>query len=204
MKLAAATLLLLLCPSAFATKEKPSTNYTVELPPRPDFAGLDWLVGDWSGKTDGKQSQGEILLTVAYTLDKRFLQFHEEISLPATRNAPATHESWTGMLSAIPHRKEFTLRTYSDTGFVLKYRVTISEGEIDLAPVGGDVPPQGWLFRRSFQHANPGVCNEIVEAAPPHQSFFTYYTAHLNQVTSNKTAAPPGPAASPANPPGAH
>ncbi len=204
MKLAAAMLLLLLCPGAFASKEKPSTNYLVQLPPRPDFSGLDWLVGDWSGKTDSKQAQGEILLRVTYTLDKRFLQLHEEVSLPATRNAPPSHESWTGILSAIPTRREFTLRTYSDTGFVLKYRVTVREGEIDLSPEGGDVTPSGWLFRRTFQHVNPGVCDEVVEAAPPHQSFFTYYTAHLNQVTSNKTAAPSGPAASPANPTGAH
>ncbi|MGH9325620.1 MAG: hypothetical protein ACRD2B_02870 [Terriglobia bacterium] len=176
--------------------QKSPQTYTVELPPVPNFSSLDWLVGDWAGKLVGKEG-GQVLLSVSYELDKHFMLLREEISLNATKNAPALHEGLLGIIIADPSGKGFGLNFYSSKGFVTHYGVTVNHGEIDFDPEGGAIPPPGVLFRRTMTHTNPGECVETVDAAPPKKPFFNYYTANLSQVTPQPptapTTPPPGP-----------
>lgn len=185
-------------------KDKPPATFTITIPPRPDFSDLDWLVGDWSGKTAGKDAPGDVHLSVAYDLDKRFLILREETSLPATNTAPAVKESWMGILTRLRPDASFTMEVYSSTGFVTTYGVTVEGGAVYLNQQGGERPPAGWLFRRVFDHTDPNSLSETVRAAPPDQPFFDYYTARLARVAgAAKAAADPiaKPAAPSAKPP---
>lgn len=56
--------------TALAAKEKPPTTYTIPLPPRPDFTLLEWMVGEWMGKTEGRGPKGEVRLAVTFSLEK--------------------------------------------------------------------------------------------------------------------------------------
>ncbi len=170
--------------ASLAAKDKPPTVYTVPLPPKPDFSSLDWLVGEWTGKTTGPSASGEIRFSVAFALEDRFMVFKEEITLAATKTAPATHESWIGVLSANPAGTGFLLRTFSSTGFIFRHRVTVEGPEIHFTPEGGDQPPPGWLFRRVIQRVDVTEINETVQAAPPNKPFFDYYTARLIRAPS--------------------
>lgn len=143
---------------------------------------MRWLLGDWMGKTTGKGPEGQVLLSVAYELGKRFMTLREEVSLPAVKGVPATHESLMGILNPGPSGG-LELNLYSSSGFITRYRVTVKHGEIDFSPDGGAIPPPGWLFRRSLRHTSPGQCVESVDVAPPQQAFFNYYTANLSRVT---------------------
>lgn len=169
----------MLGPAPIQAKEKPPAIYTIPLPPRPDFAALDWLVGEWAGKTIGRDSPGEIRLSVAYDLDQRFMIFRVEVALPASKTAPAANESWMGILSGSPSGTGFVLRTFSSTGFMARYRVTVDGAEIRFHPEGGEEPPPGWLFRRVWQRLGDTEFNETVQVAPPNKPFFDYYTAKL-------------------------
>lgn len=160
-------------------KEKPATTYTIHLPPQPDFSQVDWLVGEWSGKTTGRDLQGEIHLSAAYDLDKRVMIFREMISLPATRTIPAASETWMGVLTVARPGAGFILRTFSSTGFVTRYRVTVEGAEIHFNPDGGDQSPPGWLFRRIITRTNADELTETVQGAPPQKTFFDYYSARL-------------------------
>lgn len=178
--------LVLLCvlgPAALPAKEKPPASYAIPLPPQPDFSALDWLIGDWIGKTTGRGPQGEVRLSVAYALEKRFIIFREEVSLPPTKTAPASRESWMGILSA--HRSDtgFVLRTFSSTGFITRHRVTAEGAEIHFNPEGGEQPPPGWLSRRVVQRLGPAEFSETVQLAPPDKPFFDYYTAKFTRPT---------------------
>lgn len=170
-------------PATARPPEKPAPSYTIPLPPRPDYSALDWLIGEWQGKTAARSPQGEVHLTVESALDKRFLIFHEEVTLAATSTAPAVHEAWMGILSVASPQPGFVLRTFSDKGFIIRYRVTIEGPEIHLSPEGGDQPPPGWLFRRTILRSGEAELKETVEAAPPRNPFFEYYTATLSRVT---------------------
>lgn len=182
-------LLALVCVPLFAREKLPQT-YTLQTPPEPDYSGIQWLVGDWAGKTTGPGPQGQVLLNVAYQLGKRFLLMREEVSLPATKNAPATHESLMGILNGGASGQGLNLNLYSSSGFVTHYRVIVKNGEVTFQPEGGMLPPPGWLFRRIITHTSPGQCVERVEVAPPGKSFFEYYTADLSQVNEHSIKIP--------------
>ncbi len=192
---ARAVFLVLVCAFSAASllaKEKPPTLYQIPLPQAPDYSSIEWLVGDWAGKTTDKKAPGEVHISVAYDLNKRFLVLHGEISLPATKTAPATEETWLGVLSASDTSGEFIFRKFSSTGFITRYIVTADGPEIHFSSAGGEQPPPGWLFRMVFQRTGPGEFTETVQTAPPSKPFFTYYTAKLTRVSQqDKTASGP-------------
>ncbi|HUY13748.1 MAG TPA: hypothetical protein VMX16_08985 [Terriglobia bacterium] len=172
----------------FARQKNP-TIYTIPLPPKPDFSSLQWLIGDWSGKTAVKKAPGDVHLSVAYALQQRFLKIKGDVSLPATKTAPATHESWVGMLSQGASSGAFTLRLFTSNGFMTRYQVTVTGSRVLFNPQGGPLPPQGWLFRWMFAQVGSDVCTETVDVAPPGKSFFNYYSATLSRVAAGNSAS---------------
>jgi hypothetical protein len=167
-------------------KEKPPATYTIPLPPLSDYSKLDWLVGEWSGKTGDQKPQGDVHLAVSYDLEKRVMVFRESVSLPATSGIPPTDETWMGILTADRASSSYVLRVFSSTGFMTRYRVTTQGAEIQFNPEGGEQPPPGWLFRRLLTRTDTDAMTETVQASPPQKSFFDYFTAKL---TRTQTAA---------------
>lgn len=165
-----------------AAKDKPPATYTIPLPPAPDFSLLQWLVGEWKGATTGRGAPGEVRLSVELALDKKFMIFREELSLPATATAPATRESWLGVMSGGRPDFTFTLRVFSSTGFMMRYHVTVDGPEIRFDPDGGEPAPPGWIFRRVIERSGPSEITETVQVAPPGKAFFDYYTARVTRV----------------------
>jgi hypothetical protein len=176
-------------------KEKPPTTYQIPLPPKPDFSQVDWLVGEWTGSIADRRAPGEIRLSVTYELDKRVMLLRGEASFQATKTSPAVKESWMGVLTSDRGAVGFLLRTFSSTGFITRYRVTVEGPETHINPEGGEQPPPGWLFRTVIKRIDPQEFVETVQAAPPDKPFFDYYTAKLSRVTVEEKAkispAPP-------------
>jgi len=187
--------------AASAQKEKAPATYTIPLPPKPDFSAFDWIIGDWAGYSTtpqaAKEAQGSVHLILSYTLDKRFVLVKEEVSLPGSQTASGQHESWMGLVSARPSGSGFVMRSFSSTGFMSNYQVTVTDSEVRFDPEGGPNPPPGWLFRRVITRLGPGYFGETVQVAPPGKEFFDYYTAKLTQVILPKSSPPPLPAPSP-------
>jgi len=183
------------------SKEKPPASYSITLPPEPDFSAVDWLVGEWTGKTAGKDPQGEVRLTAAYDLGRRFMILREDVALPPTKTAPATRESWMAILEPRPSGQGFAMRAYSSTGFITRYDVALTAGEIYFNQGGGEQPPPGWLFRRLLERVNDTEFSETVRVAPPDKPFFDYYTARLTRVMARKEAPAGSPPQTPERPP---
>jgi hypothetical protein len=175
--------------SSARADDKPPASYTIPLPPAPDFSALDWLVGDWAGPMVGKHNQGEVHLSVSYTLSKRFMIFHGQLAQPATKTAPATEETWMGVLGPAHSNSDLMLRVYSSTGFSTNYRVTAVPNEVEFNPAGGDLPA-GWLFRRRLERVGESSLSETLEVAPPGKAFFKYYTAQLMRMPPKETPQP--------------
>ena len=184
-----------------AAKEKAATIYQIPLPPRPDFSAVDWLVGEWAGKTTDQRAPGEIHLSVSYQLDKRLILLRGETSLQATKTSPAMKESWLGVLTSDRGSGGFLLRMFTNTGFITRYRVTVEGPEIRINPEGGEQPPPGWLFRTIIKRTEPQEFVETVQAAPPSKGFFDYYSAKLNRAVAQDKAKTSPTNASPTNPP---
>ena len=173
-----------------AAKQKAPIQYQIPIPPPPDFSALSWLMGDWTGKTVLNSPPGQVQLSVSPGLDKRFLLFHAELALAATRTIPAFKESWMGILSASPDGTGFILHVFSTTGFITRYGLSINGPELHWTPEGGESPPPGWLFRKSWTRIGADQFSETVQAAPPGKGFFDYYTAIFTHVPAATKAAP--------------
>ena len=177
-----------------SAKEKPPTTYQIPLPPKPDFSQVDWLVGEWAGSITDKKAPGEIHLSVSYELDHRVMLLRGEASFQATKTSPAMKESWLGVLTSDPGAAGLFLRTFSSTGFITRYRVTVEGPETHFNPEGGEQPPPGWLFRTVLKRNGPQEFVETVQAAPPNKPFFDYYSAKLSRVTvEEKVKTAPSP-----------
>lgn len=181
-------LLALLCGTPALAKDKPPVVHRIPLPPKPDFSAIEWLVGNWKGKTTEPSPPGEIALAVSLDLDQRWITVREQLSLSGTGTLPASSEAWLGILSPDRSGTDFTLRVYSDTGFATRYRLHVAGGEITFSPEGGEQPPPGWLFRRQLQRTGVNELTEAVQVAPPGRAFFDYYSAKLT-----RAPAPPSP-----------
>jgi hypothetical protein len=184
------TLICALAGATSAAKDKPPVQYQIPIPTPPDFSALDWLQGQWTGKTTSNSPPGEVQLSVSPDLEKHFLVFRGQVSLAATRTVPATRESWLGILSGTPGGTGFILRVFSSTGFITRYRLTVDGAEVHLNPEGGDSPPPGWLFRRIWTRIGTDEFSETVQAAPPGKAFFGYYTAKFARVPPSAKTAP--------------
>jgi hypothetical protein len=184
----------LLAAAPLVAKEKAPAVYQIPLPPKQDFTAVDWLVGEWAGKTTDRKAQGEIRLSVSYELDNQVILLRGEASFQATKTSPATKESWLGVLTSDRGAGGFLLRTFSSTGFITQYRVTVEGPETYINPEGGEQPPPGWLFRTVIKRIDPEEIVETVQAAPPNKAFFDYYTAKLSRVAAEeKTKTSPIP-----------
>jgi hypothetical protein len=166
--------------SPLGGKEKPTT-YVIPLPSPPDFSQVDWLIGNWSGKTTTRDPQGDIHFSAVYDLGKRVMVLRETVSLPAKETVPAVNETWMGVLSDARPSPGFILTVYSSTGFVSRIRVSVEGAEAHFNPEGGDQLPPGWLFRRVLSRTDADQFTESVQAAPPQKAFFDYYTAKFTR-----------------------
>jgi hypothetical protein len=194
MKIIILALASLLAAAPLVAKEKAPAAYQIPLPPKQDFTAVDWLVGEWAGKTTDRKAQGEIRLSVSYELDNQVMLLRGEASFQATKTSPAMKESWLGVLTSDRGAGGFLLRTFSSTGFITQYRVTVEGPETYINPEGGEKPPPGWLFRTVIKRTDPQEFVETVQAAPPNKTFFDYYTAKLSRVTAEeKTKTSPIP-----------
>lgn len=183
---------------AAQSKPKQPATYTIPTPPKPDFAPLDWLTGEWSGEFAGKNPpRGKVGLTVGYDLDNEYLVLRENVTFAATKTAPATSELWMGILSARHPEAGYLMRMYSNTGFMTRYSVSVEANGsvVRFVPDGGDFVPRGWLFRLALTRAGENLLDEKVEVAPPGKDFFVYYTARLT-----KNPSPPAATVKPSAP----
>ncbi len=184
------TLVCALAGGILPAKDKPPVQYKIPIPTPPDFSALDWLRGQWTGKTANNSPPGDVHLAVSPDLGNHFLIFRGEVSLAATPTVPAAKESWMGILSAGPDTTQFIMRVFSSTGFITRYRLMVEGAEVHLNPEGGDAPPPGWLFRRIWARTGTDEFAETVQVAPPGKAFFDYYTAKYARVPSPPKASP--------------
>ena len=176
-------LLILAGAAASFGKDKPPVVHRIPLPPRPNFSELDWMVGEWEGRTEGKSPAGEIRLSVSLDLDKRYVILHGEETLDATPDLPEYKESWLGVMTEDISGAGFILRVFSDTGFMTRYRAAVAAGTVTFNQEGGEQPPPGWLFRRILQRTDVGEIRATLQAAPPQKPFFDYYSSVLKRKT---------------------
>ena len=153
-------------------KEKPPTIYQIPLPPKPDFSTVDWLVGEWTGKTTDQKTQGEIHLSVSYELDKQVMLLRGKASFQATKTSSADERIMAGR----PHLGPGSRRLFAAHVFQHGFHHAISR---DRRWAGNPHQSRGRrpasagmaLSHRHQAHQPSGVCRDSSGRTPEQKLF---------------------------------
>jgi hypothetical protein len=178
---AAPLAVLLLLPSIVAS---PASAQTAKAAPDP-FGQVRFLVGQWSGSSEGQAGKGTVTRSYELALKDRFIHERNRSEYPPQTSNPKgeIHDHWS-FFSYDRMRKALVLRQFHVEGFVITYR---------LAPTGGSAErlvfesehienlPAEWRARETYELTSPEEFTETFEVAPPGKPYEVYGKARLRR-----------------------
>ncbi len=141
------------------------------------WAPIRFLVGDWTGTTEGQAGTGTVKRHYEFILSGRFLRETNTSTYPPQAKNPKgeVHEH-LGIFSVDRLRKRVVFRQFHVEGFVNQYllepgaegprRVFVSERFENLS--------DGWRARETYEVLGPDEFVETFEVAPPGKEFEVY------------------------------
>jgi hypothetical protein len=148
-------------------------------PPANPWSVLSFMVGEWSGESEGQPGKGTVKRTYRFVLGDRFL--HEQnVSTypPQPKNAKGEiHEHWS-FFSHDRARRLLVLRQFHQEGFVNQYAQTVGgvAGAIVFESEALENVPAGWRARETYQQVSADEFVETFELASgagPHEVYST-------------------------------
>ena len=92
-----------------------------QAPPSP-WSAVQFMVGEWTGESDGQPGQGTVKRTYRFVLGDKFLHEQNVSTYPAqpTNEKGEVHEHWS-FFSHDRARRTVVLRQFHQEGFVNQY-----------------------------------------------------------------------------------
>lgn len=146
---------------------------------RPDpWAPVRFLVGQWSGTSNGVPGEGTVVRTYELVLNKRFIYERNTSTYLAQQKNPKgeVHEHWS-MLSYDRLRKRLVLRQFHTEGFVNQYVFDPTESsgnKLVFASEALENLSSDWRAREIYERAGENEFTETFQIAEPGQAFETY------------------------------
>ncbi len=159
--------ILLITSCAIALAQAPGTNASAS-----PLAGLNFLVGTWTGEGSGEPGKGSGEFSLKYDLDGRLLIRTNFAEYPATADRPAfRHDDLM-----ITYSEGGALRAiyFDSEGHVIRYNVTASPNSAVFLS-----EPPGPIYRLSYTAKDANHVSIKFEIAPPDKpnEFKTYIEA---------------------------
>jgi hypothetical protein len=155
-------------------------------PPPDPLHDVRFLVGRWSGSSEGQAGKGVVSRSYEPVLNERFL--HErnksEYAPQAANPKGEVHEHWS-LLSYDEIRQTVVLRQFHVEGFVNTYRLTPRQGASKVLVFESEQIenlPGEWRARETYEQVSDDAFTETFELAPPGKPFETYGTTRLRRV----------------------
>jgi hypothetical protein len=148
------------------------------------LARLEFVVGTWSGTTEGQPGTGTVEREYTRILGGRFIQLRNRSVYPPQAKNPKgeTHED-IGVFSFDRSRKTIAFRQFHVEGFVTHYVAEPgSDGEIVFASEAIENIPAGYRSRETYRKLGPDEMEEVFELAPPGKPFEVYSRSRLRRV----------------------
>ena len=156
-----------------------------QAPPTDPLKSVSWLVGEWSGTSEGQPGKGTVERQYERVLRGRFIRATNRVTYPATEKAPKgeVHED-EGWFSFDRSRKRVVLRQFHVEGFVNQYAEEPSEapGSVVFMSEAIENIPAGYRARETYIVRGPDEFEEVFELAAPGQEFKIYSRAMLKRV----------------------
>ena len=155
-------------------------------PPDP-LRDVRFLVGRWSGISEGQAGKGVVSRTYEPVLRERFL--HErnksEYAPQAANPKGEVHEHWS-VLGYDKIRQTVVFRQFHVEGFVITYRLALPQGGASKVLVFESEQienlPGEWRARETYEQVSDDEFTETFELAPPTKPFETYGKTRFRRV----------------------
>jgi hypothetical protein len=171
-------------------------------PPKSPWAHVQFLVGEWSGESDGQPGNGTVVRTYRFVLGDKFL--HEQnISTypPQPKNEKGeVHEHWS-LFSHDKARHTLVLRQFHQEGFVNQYAMLAGspQGTVVFESEALENVGPRWKARETYQVVSPDEFVETFELASGGGAYEVYSKARFRRVRPGASVGqtPGKPEASP-------
>ena len=155
-------------------------------PQRPDpLAPLEFLVGRWTGRSEGKPGEGTGEREYARVLGSRFIHARNTATYPPQAKNPKgeQHEDM-GFFSFDSARKKLVYRQFHVEGFVNQYVADppSKPGVIVFTTEAIENIPPGWRARETYTLLASGELEEVFELAEPGKEFEVYSRTRLRRI----------------------
>jgi hypothetical protein len=137
-------------------------------PPENPWSAVQFMVGEWTGESDGQPGKGTVKRTYRFVLGGKFL--HEQnVSTypPQPKNEKGeVHEHWS-LLSHDRARHTLVLRQFHQEGFVNQYAMTAESpaGALVFESEALENVHPGWKARETYEVVSPDEFVETFELA---------------------------------------
>jgi hypothetical protein len=154
--------------------------------PADPFHEVRFLVGQWTGTSEGQAGKGSVTRSYEPVLKERFLHERNRSEYPPQPANPKgeVHEHWS-LLSYDKIRQTLVLRQFHVEGFVNTYRLAPTpDATARLVFESEDIEnlPGGWRARETYERVSPDEFSETFEVAPPGKPFEVYGKARFRRI----------------------
>lgn len=156
-----------------------------QTPASDPLTSVAWLVGRWSGTSEGQPGRGTVERQYERVFGGRFIRVRNRATYPPTDKNPKGEEHQDeGWFSFDRMRKHIVLRQFHVEGFVNQYAedpAGTAESVVFTSEAIENIPA-GFRARETYVRRGPDEFEEIFELAEPGQSFKIYSRAILKRV----------------------
>jgi len=158
---------------------------TQAAPPEDPWSAVRFMVGEWTGESEGQPGKGTVKRTYRFVLGDRFL--HEQnVSTypPQPKNEKGeVHEHWS-FFSHDRGRRTLVFRQFHQEGFVNQYVMAAesSAGTVVFETEALENVPAGWKARETYEVVSPDEFIETFELASGGGAYEIYSKARFRRV----------------------
>ena len=164
-------------------------------PPQSPWSAVQFMVGEWTGESEGQPGKGTVKRTYRFVLGDKFL--HEQnVSTypPQPKNEKGeVHEHWS-LFSHDRARRTLVLRQFHQEGFVNQYAMTAGTpaGTVVFESEALENVHAGWKARETYQVVSAVEFVETFELAQAGGAYEVYSKARFKTAAPASVAVPKG------------
>ena len=158
----------------------------VQAPPAVDpWAAVRFMVGEWTGESEGQPGKGTVERTYRFVLHDRFVHERNVSTYPPQPNNEKgeVHEHWS-FFSHDRARRTLVLRQFHPEGFVNQFAMKAESlpGKVVFESEALENVPSGWKARETYEVVSPDEFVETFEIAPGSGAYEVYSRARFKRL----------------------
>lgn len=148
------------------------------------WADLRFMVGEWTGESEGQPGKGTVQRTYRFALNNRFLHERNVSTYPAQPKNPKgeVHEHWS-FFSHDRARRTLVFRQFHQESFVIQYAMKpgSAPGTVVFESEALENVPSNWKARETYEVVSPDEFVETFELSMGGAPYEVYSRARFKR-----------------------